>query len=59
MVSLYSWHEKLEEFAQSAFRVQFGWPIDWLLNELAFVFLPWILTAVGFAIRWIARGFHD
>jgi hypothetical protein len=36
----------------------FGWPAWWLKEELPLVFAPWILTAIGFGLRWIIRGFR-
>jgi hypothetical protein len=36
----------------------FGWPEWWLMDKLRFVSWPWILTAIGFGLRWIIRGFR-
>jgi len=50
-------HENTERFFQTR-DLHFGWPIDWLMQKLLVVLLPWILTAIVFGIRWIVRGFR-
>jgi len=57
LLEMISEHENTERFFQTR-GLHFGWPIDWLMQKLLVVLLPWILTAIVFGIRWIVRGFR-